>query len=200
MSDETVQIPVALQDRFEAEVRAAYKEHEKESRRNLEIRTAFCATLSALGAGSIAVAASIGMALTAKPQLLSGSLHATAHGLVVITIFLWVSLVCAVTHNFLVVHIAKLESEYSGHEFVRVIIRRALAMVRDGGAAESLVHLDRLTDDAQVQPLSQQQQTVRRREFLHPCATVSAYVSMGSFLAAYTLVAFYVLRLWGITR
>ena len=134
----TVEIPAALQNRFEAEVRAAYKEHEKESRRNLEIRTAFCATLSALGAGSIAVAASIGMALTAKPQLLSGSLHATAHGLVVITFFLWVSLVCAVMHNFLVVHIAKLESEYSGHEFVRTIIRRAFAMVRDGGPAESL--------------------------------------------------------------
>jgi hypothetical protein len=39
MSDEITEIPTALRDRFEAEVKWAYKEHEKESRRSLEIRT-----------------------------------------------------------------------------------------------------------------------------------------------------------------
>jgi uncharacterized membrane protein len=199
MSDETIEIPVVLQDRFEAAVKEAYKEHEKEFRRSLKISTSFYEKLLALNAGSIAVAASIGIALIAKPELRSGSLHAIAHWLVVITIFLFVSLVCAVVHNFVVVGIAKSESAYSEDEFVRTIVREALAMVRVTDSAE-IQFLDRLKEKAQEKLILQQQHIVKRRQFLHPCATALGYISMGSFLAAYTLVVVFVVRLWCITR
>jgi hypothetical protein len=199
MSDETVEIPAALQERFKTNVKEAYKEREKEFRRSLEISTGFYGTISALDAGSIAVAASIGMALIAKPQLLSGSLHAIAHGLVVLTILLWASLVCAVMHNFVVVSIARLESEYSEDEFVRTIMRQSLAMARDASSAENQTYFDQLAGKAQEKPILRQQQIVKRREFLHTCATVLSYISVGSFLAAYLLVVVWVIRLWCIT-
>ncbi len=199
MSDETVQIPAAVQGRFEAGVKEAYKEYDKEARRSLEVRTGFYGTLSALDAGSIAVAASIGMALMAKPQLIAGSLHAIAHGLVVTAVFLWLSLLCAVGHNFLAVEIAKLESAYSHVEFVRTIMRQGFAIAREASSAENHSCVDRLTEEAQEEPIMQQQQIMKRGKFLHPCATVLAYISMGSFLTAYTFVMVCVVRLWWIT-
>jgi len=196
MSDETIEIPAALRDRFEAEVKEAYKEHEKEFRRSLGIRTSFYEKLFALDAGSIAVAASIGIALIAKPQLQSSPLHAAAHWLVMITFSLWLSLFCAVVHNFLAVEIAKLESAYSHDDFVREIIRRGLAMP---WVADPPEILDQLKGSAQEDHILHQQQNMKRRQFLHPCATVLAYISMGSFLTAYTFVMVCVVRLWWIT-
>jgi len=198
MSDETVEIPAAQQERFKAEVQEAYKEHEKESRRSLGISTGFYEKLSALDAGSIAVAASIGIALIAKPQLQSSSLRAAARWLVVITVSLWLSLVCAVFHNFVAVAIAKLESAYSHVELVRTIIRRGLAMLNTDPA--QIQPLGQVEATAQEEPILQQQQIMKRRLFLNPCVTALGYISMGSFLAAYTLVMVCVVRLWWITR
>jgi hypothetical protein len=179
-------------------VKEAYKEHEKEFRRSVEISTGFYEKLSALDAGSIAAAVSIGIALIVRSQLQPGSLHAIAHWLVVIVFSLWLSLVCAVIHNYAVVDIAKLEAAYSEDEFTRTIVRRSLAMVR-GDSAEHESLIDQLEERAQQEPRQQQQHNVKRRQTQHRCVTILGYFSMGSFLAAYTLVMVCVVRLWWIT-
>jgi hypothetical protein len=198
MNDETVEIPAAQQETFKTEVQAAYKEHEEESRRSLGISTGFYEKLSVLDAGSIAVSASIGIALIAKPQLQSSSLHAATRWLAVITISLWLSLVCAVLHNFVAVAIAKLESAYSHVELVRTIIRRGLATLNTNPAL--IQPLGQVGAAAQEEPILQQQQIMKRRLFLNPCLTALGYASMGSFVAAYTLVMVCVVRLWWIAR
>jgi hypothetical protein len=48
MSDEAIEIPGALQERFKADVKEAYKEHQKEFRRSLEISAGFYEKLFAL--------------------------------------------------------------------------------------------------------------------------------------------------------
>jgi hypothetical protein len=52
-----------------AEVIVAYKEYEKELRRSFEISAGFIDKVSALDAGSIALAASVIIAITAKEPL-----------------------------------------------------------------------------------------------------------------------------------
>jgi hypothetical protein len=198
MNDETIEIPAPLQEAFSTAVKEAYREHEKELRRSREISTGFYEKLLALDAGSLAVAASIGVALAAKPDSQFGSRNVFNQWLVVITVFLWVSLICAVSHNFVAVYIAKLESAYSEAELVRVIIRRAVAIVRNIGSPEAKL-LDQIEKGAQEQPLTQQQRNVRWRQILHPSATVLGYISIGSFLIAYTLVMIRVVRLWCVT-
>jgi hypothetical protein len=195
MSDETVEIPAALQERLVAEVKEAYKETEKESRRSLEITTSFYDKLSALDAGSIAVAVSIGIALIAKSE--RPTLLANAGWLAGITVSLWFSLVCAVAHNFVVVRIAKRESAYHEVEFVRTILRQSMAMVNAAFPTQDQ-RFDQLLTKVQETPILEQQHIVKRIQFLHRCAPPLAYISIASFLAAYTIVVARVVRLWWI--
>jgi hypothetical protein len=61
-------------------------------------------------------------------------------------------------------------------------------MVRDADSAENRSFVDQLEEKAQQKPILQQQHNVKRRQTRHRCVTVLGYLSMGSFLLAYTLV------------
>src|ERR1035438_10196173 len=106
MNGEIPEIPHEKMTWLEGELRTAYAEHEKEMRRSIDISAGFFDKLSALDGGSIALAASVIIALTAKPEFASGRAREIVHGLVVIVILLWASLISAVMHNFLAVRIA----------------------------------------------------------------------------------------------
>jgi len=196
MTDNGIEIPREVQEKFRADLKQDWQEHEREFRRSLEISAGFYEKLVALDAGSIAVAASLGIALVAKPQLQFGPVHAIAHWLVLVTVFLWLSLLCAVFHNFAVVGIAKLDAAYSEDDFVRRIVRRSLTLARDISSEESKPYLDEIFEKAQHEPFSKQERNVKRRRTLHRCATVLGYFSMASFLLAYTLVVYCVAHLW----
>jgi hypothetical protein len=198
MSNKTIHLPPLV-----LAVMDAYKEPQKEDRRSSEIRTSFYDKLAALDAGSIAVAASIGIALIAKPELRSASLHANASWLVVITIMFWVSLFCAITHNFLAVKIAELESAYSHDEFCKTMVRKIVETIENNATAEEQSEADQADQVVKLTLGSftlKQQHNVKRRHFLHSCSTTLGYISMGSFLAAYTLVMARVVCLWWVTR
>jgi hypothetical protein len=177
----------------------AIKEHQKEKRRSLEIRTSFYEKLSAINAASIAVAASIGIAMIAKPELQSPPLQANAHWLVGITVLLWASLVCAVIHNFAAVRIAELESTYSSYKMIKTIIHKGFTTVT------ATVNVTTPAEQSQIVQAENliieeynllQGKQARRIRFSQLCATTLGYISIASFLIAYTLVMARVVRLW----
>lgn len=182
--------------RLEAELRNDYEKHERELRRSIEISTSFFDKLSALDAGSIAVAASVIIAMSAQKVSISNSFPGIVHGLVAIVILLWSSLVCTVVHNFLAVHLAALDAKYSEIEFVRTMLRKTLATARQITPEISQSVVDELEKNVHKDPAEQQRKIVRRKQVLYPCVTILGYASIGTFLIAYTLVAFYVRRLW----
>jgi hypothetical protein len=190
MAEETT----APREGLKAATEAAQKEQAKEFRRSLEMRTSFYEKLCALDAGSIAVAASVGMAIVAKPELRSGPHHANISWLAGITVSLWFSLVCAVAHNFVVLSIAKLESSFAEAECHK------LATLRDLGSPAADLAANELLTGILKETVREQRDSLIRRMTLNLRATALGYLSIGSFLAAYTLVVACVLRLWWAAR
>jgi hypothetical protein len=87
--------------RFEVAIEEPYKEHEKERRRSVEISAGFFDKLSTLSAASIAVSASIILAIAVKSDVHSGATQIVVRDLLTIAFLLWASLLLAIFHNFL---------------------------------------------------------------------------------------------------
>jgi ABC-type multidrug transport system fused ATPase/permease subunit len=111
MTDENDDLKKARVDELKASADDAKEKFEKEHRRSLEVRASFFDKLSALDAGSIAVAVSVGIALLGRPESRISSMHSNLSWVAVIAFFLWVSLICAIGHNSIYVKIARLEAE-----------------------------------------------------------------------------------------
>jgi hypothetical protein len=207
MNDETTAVRSARQNELAARLQThegllkeAKEKQQREFRRSLELRTSFYEKLAALDAGSIAVAASVGVAIIVKPEFRSGSLHANASWLAGIAIFLWVSLVSAVYHNFLALRVTKLELEASKAE---ANVAECLSVLRvrssfDYDEKEKIIQgglmevLERQVHRAAQIPFSAETSYYR--------ATALGYVSMVSFMSAYTLVVICILGVWWRTR
>jgi hypothetical protein len=199
MCDKSSELNPNMFGPWAAEVIVAYKEYEKELRRSFEISAGFIDKVSALDAGSIALAASVIIAITAKsdlPPYLLCRMHQIVHGLVVIVFLLLVSLVLTVLHHFLVVHIARLDAKYSEIEFPRRMMRSGLAIVRDNAPTNDKALVDQLEKSQDDESFKEQVRIVKKRKFWHKWADAFGYTSTSLFLVAYAAVAFYLLKLW----
>lgn len=199
MEDQISKIQAEILSELEPEFKSAVEKHENEARRSFEISSSFYEKLAALNAGSLAIAVSIGIAIVSKPELKSSPLFQYSHWLIVIIICFWVSLVCAAIHNFIVVGIAKLDADYAEIEFVRTIIRRGLAIVKERSSIADQSQIDLLEEKAQEKPLREQQRNVKLKTRLKLLALFMGFTSMGVFLSAYTLVTVCAARLWNMT-
>jgi len=196
MNGELPEIPHEKMTWFEGESKTAYAKHEKTLRRSIDISVGFFDKLSALDGGSIALAASVIIALTAKPEFASGRVREIVHGLVVIVILLWASLICAVLHNFLSVRFSAHDAQYSEIDFNRTIIRNTLPIAKQIIPEIDNSVIDQIEKNSQEESAANQKKIVDRKERLFPTVRIVRYISAGAFLVAYTLVVFYLFQLW----
>ena len=73
MSNNDVPLSREQMKQFEAGIKEPYKEHEDEKRRSLEISSGFLDKLAALSAGSMAVSASITLAIVVRSDVHSAA-------------------------------------------------------------------------------------------------------------------------------
>jgi hypothetical protein len=182
--------------KMQASVEEAKKKSEQERRRNLEVRSSFFDKLSALNAGSVAVTASVGIALLSRPDSRFGSLHSHLSWLLLIASFLWVSLICSVGHNSILVKIAQLESvqaeKWSDYLELLNVLFAGSSEVTEVLTKHFADTFHKRINDAALNA-HKTEQSVRRAFLLGNIATAT-------FLIAYTLVVVAVVHIWWITR
>jgi len=197
VTDDTVNDPArATRNKMQLSADEAKEKSETERRRSLEVRASFYDKLSALDAGSIAVTVSVGIALLGKSDSRFGSVHSHLSWLLWIVGFLWVSLICSVSHNSIFVKIARLEAEQAKawSNYLALVSAQTMAT---GEVAEILIkHItdtlhQRIMDGAMN--AHRTEQSVYRNVYL-------GKIAVATFLIAYTLIMVAVIHLWWITR
>jgi ABC-type multidrug transport system fused ATPase/permease subunit len=196
MCDKPPDLNPNIFDSWAAEVPVVYTDVEKELRRSFEISTGFIDKISVLDAGSIAVAASVIIAITTRSDLSPCQLRQIVDGLVLIVILFLISLVFTVVHHFLAVRIAKLEAMYSEIDFYRKMIWSCVASIRDVVSENEKVKIDELMKELDVEPIKNQEKIVKKKKLLHKWADIIGNASICLFLVAYIIVTFYVFKLW----
>jgi len=167
-----------------------------ERRRSLELNSSFYDKLSALGAGSIAVAVSVGIALLGKSGLPISSVHSHLTWLLWITVLLWISLVCSIGHNSMFVKIARLEAERAKAWSLYLGLMAALA-VSSGEVADLLTKDIFGSLKKRIADAAMMEHRIEQSEYRAMCLGRIAVVS---FLSAYTLVLICLILLWWLTR
>jgi hypothetical protein len=172
----------------------------EEHRRSLEVRADFFEKLSALDAGSIAVAVSVGIALLGKSDHLIGSVHSNLSWLAVIASLLWISLICAIGHNFTFVKIARLDAEQAHAAARFAVVLSAEASARAEAALQNADLLGNHIIDTLQTRVSDDVMTATRRSRSEKRVSLLGKIAVASFLSAYTVVLVSVIRLWWFTR
>jgi hypothetical protein len=189
-------------EKLKASTEDVETEASQQLRRSLELSASFHEKLAALNAGSIALAVSVGVALLGKAAPHSAFLHSNLNWLVAVAFFLWFSLICAFGHNALFIKVARLESERAAEwskwiGLINASTMQSITGTRDSEIAQTLNTLisDTLHDRIQKAAMNKHrtEQTILR-------ARVLGYVSVNTFLLAYTLVFVCIIRIWWITR
>jgi hypothetical protein len=167
--------------------------------RNRELSVSFFEKLIALDAGSIAVTVSIGIALIGKSQSHAAT-HTYLSWLTAIASLFWVSLVCAVGHNYMFVKVSELEIV---HE---TAMSNYLALISSHAdlCAVGSMELAGIISDAIVASLSDRikvatARAIRISRRLHRISRVGS-IAIGAFLFAYSLILIAVIRIWWATR
>lgn len=187
-------------ERLKASADKAKEKSAKERRRSLEVRASFYDKLSALDAGSIALAVSVGIALLGRPGSRIGSLHSNLSWLAVIASFLWISLICAIGHNFIFVKIAKLEAEQAKAWSEHLALTSASAAAHAGGSPGTGEMVDKVLRDSLRGRIDAAVMNAHRTDLSVNRVMFLGYIAVVSFLLAYTLVFVCVIRLWWLTR
>jgi uncharacterized membrane protein (UPF0182 family) len=104
-----------------------YKGLQQEKRRALEINAEFYEKLSTLNAGSIAIAASIILAIEARSTVIQTVLH----HIFIVVILLSASLLLGILHNLFAAIVAKVEAAYSETDFIGEFMKRSLSSARE---------------------------------------------------------------------
>jgi len=198
MDDTSAPVPLSREqmDKFLEAIKVPFKEHEDERRRSLEISAGFFEKLAALDAATIALAASIILAIVFKPELRADFTHPILHKIFTVLIFLWCSFVLAILHNALIAIIAHLEAAYSETEFVWALMKESLSATKEnvGGLTDEQVGQVEDTLRAQIHP--KQRRLIAVKTFLYPTVKVVGGLSILTFLAAYTLIPYFLHKLW----
>jgi hypothetical protein len=187
-------------DRLKASTEEAEFKATTAHMRNLEVRNSFYEKLAALGAGSIAVAVSVGIALFGKDESPVGTIHSNLGWLVVIAFFLWVSLICSIIHNYLFVKIVRLEAEKTRIWAGYIGLLNASAMCHLTGSNIGENKVNKIIIDTFDGRIQKDAMNTYRTEILLNRATCLGYIAVSSFLLAYTLVFVCLVRLWFLTR
>ena len=183
MGDENIRAQLAvIIDKVSDQYTAHLEERESVFRRSIEVSGSFYEKLSALDAGSIAVAVSVGAAFVAKPPF---NIE-LAHWLVAIILCFWASLVCAVVHNFLVVRIAQSEKDITNANALERLYQFSTDVLAELDAPEAATSED---EQSRRETMTRK---VRRlyegRDRKRDAAGSLGYFSLGLFLLGYTLV------------
>jgi hypothetical protein len=183
-------------EQFIEEIKPSLKEVEQEKRKSLEVSAGFFDKLAAIDAGSIAVSASIILAIVFKSEARPDWVRVALHELLIVVGFLWLSLVLAILHNFLAASVAKVAAETSDAEFVWTLTQRTLLLSQE---------IEPTTDTstyAQIKRLLRQQflpregELVKTSQNLYRAVGIVGKVSVSSFAIAFTLVPLFLFRLW----
>jgi predicted small secreted protein len=185
-----------LQAHFEASWKEAFEQHTDEVRRTIQIRTGFYEKLVTLDTASIAIAASVSVAMITKGVTPNPALSSVSHWLVWIIFLLWVSLISGVAHNFVVVGIAQLEAAHSNLGFIRKLMRESLTFATKIYPEVDRSVIEQVLTIAEKKPQAIQRRNVKITNALQKLAPILGYISMAGFLVAYTLVAICTRRLW----
>jgi hypothetical protein len=197
VTSQTIDPTAGSKGKLKADADEAKERSENEHRRSLELGASFYEKLATLDAGSIAVAVSVGIALLGKGESRTGpTIHSNLSWLAVITVLLWLSLVCAIGYNSIFVKIARLEAEqakaWSGY--------LALTSAHAGSSPEVAEIVWKQITDSLRQRITASAMNLHRTDIAVNRVMALGYVAVASFLLAYSLVLVCVLRLWWITR
>jgi hypothetical protein len=181
---------------LEQRTREPYKEYEKEKRRGLKINAGFFGKLSTLNAGSMAVAGSIVLAIKSQHPDVT---RTVLHEILIVVVLLWLSLLLAILNNFFAAVVAQKEAAYAKTDFDVALTKLVLSTGRgtipiDDAAASQAASLVEGVVREGLRP--KRRRLAKITQILYPTVTVMGYLSMFSFLAAYTLVMIYLLKLW----
>jgi ABC-type multidrug transport system fused ATPase/permease subunit len=200
MTDEYDDPRKANLEELKASADGAKEKYEKEHRRSLEVRASFFDKLSALDAGSIAVAVSVGIALLGRPESRIGSVHSNLSWLAVIAFFLWVSLICAIGHNFIYVKISRLEAEQALAWSRFLALMSASVSAHAEGSPKSAEFVDQHILDTFTERIHASSMLATHTSTSVNRVMLLGWVAVTPFLLAYTLVFICVIRLWWLTR
>ena len=196
MSDD----PIKISPEQLSGIRLALKEYEGEFRRSIETSTGFFEKLFALDAALMGVAATVVMAIMARSEYPTCPLREAVRGLVVIFNLLGFSLVFAVIHHFLAVHIAANDAAYADVDLtgagMRDTFQIALANtpgVGEVATAQAEVIKGRMHQKLVTEP---QKKIVTAKQRKHHCMKISGNISIGAFLLAYFFLALCSWRIW----
>jgi uncharacterized membrane protein YciS (DUF1049 family) len=195
-ADNSSEIPAEIKAQFEGPWKEALERHTNEVRRSFQISTGFYEKLVAVDAASIAIAASVGGMMIAKAATPNPSLSSISHWLVWIILALWLSLICGVAHNFVIVGIAQLEAAYSELDFVRKLMRESLMLATNLYPDLDRSNLAQVLTFAEKKPQAAQRRNVMFAQILQKLSSILGYISMVGFIGAYTLVALCTRWLW----
>jgi hypothetical protein len=182
--------------RLIASLKEPYKEHESEKRRSLETSSGFYDKLSTLSAGSIAVTASILLAITVKSDIHSGATQIAIHDLLRIAFLLWLSLMLSILHHFMSAQIAKMDAAISENEFTSTMTTLTIGVAQEEMPGLGDDTYAQVEDMVHAQTSPKQQKHVKNRDRLYLWVLWVGYVAAASFVLAYTLVIVYLRHLW----
>ena len=196
MSDDLIKIPPEQL----SGIRLALKEYEGEFRRSIETSTGFFEKLFALDAALMGVAATVVMAIMARSEYPTCPLREAVRGLVVIFNLLGVSLVFAVIHHFLAVHIAANDAAYADVDLTGAGMRETfqIALANTPGVGEVATAQAEVVKGMMHQKLvtEPQKKIVTAKQRKHRCMKISGNISIGAFLLAYLFLVICSWRIW----
>ena len=189
MADEN-QDDNAVRSQIEASLQDYYAVHRDEVRRSLEISTGYYEKLATFDAGSIAILVTVGLAILNKSDL-----NRLSHGLLIVIVCFWVSLLTAICHNYLLLWSAKLDAAYSKDEFVKHIVKTMLRhpWPIDGLASQMLKPIE---EASLVDPLNNQKKTTAWKRRCEAIAIGVGIVATASFVFGYSLVVVGAFKIW----
>jgi hypothetical protein len=196
MSDD----PIKISPEQLSGIRLALKEYEGEFRRSIETSTGFFEKLFALDAALMGVAATVVMAIMARSEYPTCPLREAVRGLVVIFNLLGFSLVFAVIHHFLAVHIAANDAAYADVDLTGAGMKETfqIALANTPGVGEVATAQAEVLKGMMHQKLvtEPQKKIVTAKQRKHRYMKISGHISIGAFLLAYFLVAICSWLIW----
>jgi hypothetical protein len=183
-------------EKFMQDIKGPLKQHEQEKRRSLEINAGFFDKLAALSAGSIAVTSSIILAILFKSETRPPWVPPALHELLSVVVFLWLSLVLAILHNFLATRVGTTAAEQSEAELTWAMAEQAMAISKLTTPAIDGAVMRQAKDLLRKQFAPREVKLVNRSRALYATVSVFGYGSMSAFVVAFSLVPIYLFRLW----
>lgn len=178
---------------FMEDINALQNAHEEERRRSLEVNTGFYDKLAAISAGSIAVVASIVLAVLFKTEPRPVWVRTALHELLIVVLFLWLSLVLAILHNFLVAFLATTQANLSENQFIHTVLERTITDEAPQADGFNTANLEAFLRERST---PKQIKLFTRSRRINKVVSTVGYGSIAVFLIAFSLVPVFLFRLW----